>query len=160
MNTATPSTRVDVFASLPSEAQFRSFGLEGNFRLASDYNTRPAVESQQLDEERARQTMADHHANLKKLLRAEKPTGTPHLFVLDPEALAVGDDQAQQTLQALANAQFASSEKTAVAMISPLSGFSPSAQIAADLVSSTVLAEAGVVALESVEDLKAWLAKF
>lgn len=160
MNNATPSTRVDVFASLPSEAQFRSFGLEGNFRLASDYNDRPAVESQQLDEERARQTLADHHANIKKLLKAEKPTGTPHLFILDPEGLAVGDGQAQVTMQALANAHFASSEKTAAVMIAPTNGFSPSAQVALDLVKSTVLEDTGVVALESLEDLQAWLAKF
>ncbi len=154
MNTATPSTRVDVIASLPMEAKLRSLGLNANFRFAS-----PSFESQQLDEEKAKADLIAHHEALRKILKGEKPTGTAQLFVLDPEKLATGDLDAQTTLQALANAQLGDGSRAAVAMLPPSTGYTYGGKAACGLVKDQILNDTGLVTLESVEDLIHWLEK-
>lgn len=154
-NVQPTAKRVDVFASLPMEARLRSLNLYPGFRFPSD--GRPSMETQQLDEAKKLDVLVAHHEQLKKLLKAEKPTGTPHLFVLDPDKLAVGDLDAQTTLQALANAQFTDSTHTAVAMLPPATGFTPEGAAAAGLIKDGILADRGIVTLESVDDLTSWL---
>lgn len=154
MDTATPSTRVDVIASLPMEAKLRSLGLTANFRFAS-----PAFESQQLDEEKAKNELMAHHESIRKILKGEKPTGTAQLFVLDPEKLATGDLDAQTTLQALANAQLGDGSRAAVAMLPPGSGYTYGGKAALGLIKEQITGDLGLVTLESVEDLTHWLEK-
>lgn len=156
MNTNQPSTtRVDVIASLSMESMVRSLNLpHSGLRFASE---QVSMETQQLEEAKRLEDLAAHHANLQKLLKAEKPTGTPHLFVLDPEQLAVGDVDASTTLQALANKQFANSDRAAVAMLPPETGYTVAGQAAAALVKDTICKDIGIVTLESVADLYDWL---
>jgi len=156
MNTNQPSTRlVDVFATLSMESLVRSLNLPfSGLRFSSE---QVSLETQQMDEQQKLDQLAQHHANLQKLLKAEKPTGTPHLFVLDPEQLAVGDVDASVTLQALANQQFTNPNRAAVAMLPPESGYTVAGEAAASLLKDTVCKDLGIVTLESIEALTDWL---
>lgn len=151
-HSTTSTPRVDVIASLAMEAHLRSLNLGVNFNFAS-----PAMESQQLDEEKAKADLIAHHERLQKLLKGEKPTGTPQLFVLDPEKLAVGDLDSQTTLQALANAHLSTATKAAVAMLPPAAGYTYGGQAAATLVRDQILEDCGVATLESLDALTNWL---
>ena len=155
--TPTQSTpkRVDVFASLPMEAHLRSLKIYDGFNFPGD--NRVSQETQQLEEAKQLDVLIAHHEDLRKLLKAEKPTGIPHLFVLDPEALAVGDMDAQTTLHALANTQFSDSSLAVAAMLPPSTGYTPAGKLTASLLKDTILTDAGVVTLESVEALSDWL---
>lgn len=146
--------RVDVIATLSMESMIRSLNLPANLRFASE---QVSLETQQLDEQNKIDAMAAHHENLRKLLKAEKPTGCPHLFVLDPAQLAQGDLGSAITLQALASAQFSDPRQAAVVMLPPPTGATPETEAATTLLKSTVLQDTGVVALESVDAIKQWL---
>lgn len=152
-----PSTakRVDVFASRPLEARLRALNLYDGFRFPGDDQV--SQETQQLENTQVAAALAIHEENTRCLLKAEKPTGTPHLFVLDPEELSYGDREAHATLQALANSKFSDATAAAVAMLPPETGFNASAQHAIDLLKGSILADDGVTTLESVEELQAWL---
>lgn len=151
---STQSRRVDVIASLPMETLLRSLELPGNLRYASE---QVSLESQQMDEQERLDKLAAHHVNLQKLLKSEKPTGTPHLFVLDPEKLAVGDIDANTTLQALANQQFSNARNAAVAMLPPDAGYTVVGQATANILKDGLLNDLGVVTLESVDALVNWI---
>jgi len=112
-------------------------------------HTSVSLETQQLDEAKKVSDLAEHHENIKRLLKAEKPTGVPHLFVLDAKALASGDAQSQSVLQALASQQF--NRNTSVALLPPITERTPEVELAAQTIKDGLLQEAGVVALESVE---------
>ena len=156
MNTNQPSTkRVDVIASLSMESMLRSLNLPfSGLRFSSE---QVSMETQQMDEQKKLDLLAEHHANLRKLLKAEKPTGTPHLFVLDPDKLAVGDPDAAATLQAFANQQFSNSSQTAVAFIAPNDGFTVAGRTAANLIKEGIAKDLGIPTLESIEEVKLWL---
>jgi anion-transporting ArsA/GET3 family ATPase len=154
MNTNQPSTkRVDVIASLSMESLIRSLELPFDLRYSSE---QVSLESQQMDEQQRLDTLAAHHENLKKLLKAEKPTGTPQLFVLDPEQLAVGDLDASTTLHALATQQFSNARYAAVAMLAPESGYTVAGQAAATMIQDNIVKNMGVVSIESLDGLMSW----
>lgn len=149
---ATSSTlRVDVICT-PSQQVALEALLDTNiFRFP---HTSVSLETQQLDEVQKQRDLADHHENIRKLLKAEKPTGVPHLFVLDPNRLADGDLESQATLQALANAHFSNSARAAVALLPPSIGLTAAGAGAVSLLKDGILADTGVVALESIEAIK------
>lgn len=149
--------RIDVLASIAMEARLRDLNIYQGFHYPETPN--PSFESQQLDEARQIDVLVARHENLKKFLKAEKPTGIPHLFVLDPDKLSIGDLDAHTTLQAFANAQFSDSSQSAVAVLPPSSGFTVEGKAALDLVKNTILKDSGVVALESIDALVDWLEK-
>lgn len=143
--------RVDVVASFESQQRFEALvGLQGDFRFP---NSVVSTETQQLDEVKRLDDLAAHHESIRKLLKAEKPTGTPHLFVLDPERLALGDPGERATLQALSSAQFSTRTPVGVAVLPPTSS---AAQRVSD--STTALLKDGellkdAITLESVDQI-------
>jgi hypothetical protein len=151
----TPAKRVDVIASRSMQAQLRARCSYKGFCFPDDGVV--SQETQQLDQVKELDSLIAHHENIQRLMKAEKPTGVPHLFVLDAEQLAVGDLEAQLTLQALANSKFNDSFQAAVAMLPPDSGFTPAGKLSASLIKDTVLLDAGVATLESVSALDEWL---
>lgn len=149
--------RVDVFASLESEARLRALDLPVHLNMPERAGV--GLETQQMDEARRADELAQQNDALRKLLKADKPTGTPHLFVLDPEQLAHSDPQARATLQALANAQFRRRDPVAVLFLPPLSGTaSVQAVTTVNLLKDTVVRDQEAVALESISALTDWLA--
>ena len=149
--------RVDVIASLESQARLSALDLPVTLTMPARAGV--GLETQQLDEAQRAAELAEFNESLRKQLKAEKPTGTAHLFVLDAERLAHSDPQARATLQALANAQFSQRGPVGVAFLPPASGTpSPAAQTTVQLLKETVVADQGAVALESVQALSDWLA--
>lgn len=157
--TQTPSSahkRVDVFASLESQARLRALDLPVQFKMPEIQSL--GLETQQMDEARKADELAQYNEAMRKLLKADKPTGTPHLFVLDPDALAHSEPQARATLQALANAQFSKRDPIAVLFLPPATGTqSIIGKTTADMVKDTIVSDQGCVALESFEALTDWL---
>lgn len=152
---ASPAKRVDVITTLSMESLLRSLDLSVDLRFASEAVSMET--SQQMQEVERLERLAAHHENLKTLLAADKPTGTPHLYVLDAEQLAVGAQDAQVTLQAIANQRFSDPSRAAIAMFPPAQGYSPAGQATADLVKESILKDIDTVALESLDAVKAWL---
>ncbi len=157
-SSATSLKRVDVIASLEAQAQLEALELPAQLRFPD--RTAAALETQQMDEARKADELAAYNESMRKLLKAEKPTGTPHLFVLDPVQVAHGEPQARSTLQALANAHFRRRDPVAVALLPPTAPegtVGGLAQATTDLLKAGVLEDESIVTLESVDELRAWL---
>ncbi|WJJ55209.1 hypothetical protein [Xanthomonas phage RTH11] len=149
---ANPSTmRVDVICTPSQQVALEALLDTAIFRFP---HSSVSLETQQLDEVQKQRDLADHHENIRKLLKAEKPTGVPHLFVLDPNRLADGDLESQATLQALANAHFSNSERAAVALLPPAMGLTTAGAGAVSLLKDGILADTGVTTLESIEAIR------
>lgn len=145
---AHPSTRVDVICSTESQIALEAHLDATVFRFPHGC---VSMETQQLDEAKRVADLAEHHENIKKLLKAEKPTGVPHLFVLDAGKLGSGDPQATSVLQALASQQF--NKNTAVALLPPPYDRTPEVELAAQTIKDGLLTDLGVTTLESIEDI-------
>ncbi|QVD49106.1 hypothetical protein LUCX_36 [Xanthomonas phage vB_XciM_LucasX] len=143
--------RVDVFATVSMEAQMRALNLNADLRFASDS---VSLETQQMEEQRQLNQLADHHEQLKKLLKGEKPTGTPHLFVLEPELLKAGGQEAQSVLQALAQSQFNCNQSTVVALLPPSAERSQAGELVAQTLKDGILKDLGLEAIETYEGLQ------
>lgn len=157
-SSATSLKRVDVIASLEAQAQLEALELPAQLRFAD--RTTVALETQQMDEARQADELAAYNESMHKLLKAEKPTGTPHLFVLDPVQVAHGEPQARSTLQALANAHFRRRDPVAVVLLPPTASEGIVAgvvQSTTDLLKAGVLQDENIVTLESIEELRTWL---
>lgn len=147
--------RVDVVASFESQQRFEALvGLQGDFRFPGSV---VSTETQQLDEVKRLDDLAAHHESIRKLLKAEKPTGTPHLFVLDPERLALGDPGERTTLQALSSAQFSARTPVAVAVLPPTSSAAQRVYGATTTLLKDGKLLEGTVALESAEQIREFL---
>lgn len=147
--------RVDVVASFESQQRFEALvGLQGDFRFSGSVIS---TETQQLDEVKRLDELAAHHESIRKILKAEKPTGTPHLFVLDPERIAHGDPAERATLQALSSAQFSARTPVAVAVLPPSSSAAQRVyEATTGLLKDGELLE-GAIALESVDQIREFL---
>lgn len=145
---AHPSTRVDVICSTESQIALEAHLDSEVFRFP---HGSVSMETQQLDEAKRVADLAEHHENIKKLLKAEKPTGVPHLFVLDAGKLGSGDPQATSVLQALASQQF--NKNTAVALLPPPYDRTPEVELAAQTIKDGLLTDLGVTTLESIGDI-------
>lgn len=149
MNTQQGSStkRVDVICSSQDQIALEALLDAAVFRFP---HTSVSLETQQMDEAKRVSDLADHHENIRKLLKAEKPTGVPHLFVLDAEKLAGGDMQSQSVLQALASQQF-NRNTAAVALLPPSIDRSPETELTAQTLKDGILAEVGITTLESID---------
>ncbi len=78
-----------------------------------------SLESQQLEEVERHEALKEEIENFDAFLRAERPTGTHHLFLLDPELLATGDVRAQNTVRALAITAMTRKDDVTVAILPP-----------------------------------------
>lgn len=117
----------------------------------------PSLESQQQDEENAKKQAEENSALYQELIRNEKPTGTTHVYAIDPEGLAVGSFQDQSVLNALAATAARSRDDVVAALLPPNAGaeLSPAAQAVVSDVKEQYLQ--GVVTVESYEELNAAL---
>lgn len=142
-----PSTRVDVICTREDQIALEAQLDSPVYRFA---HSSVSLETQQMDEAKRVSDLAEHHENIKKLLKAEKPTGVPHLFVLDAEKLASGDLQSQSVLQALATQQF-NRNTNAVVMFPPAGERTPEVEMAVKSIEEGILKETGVITLESID---------
>lgn len=154
-NTSSAPKRIDVYASLESQAQLQALDLPVSLHFP---DSGVSLETQQMDEAKRVEALAQYNEALKKMLKAEKPTGTPQLFVLDPEKVAHSDPQARATLRALASAQFSRKHPVAVALLPEQeeSDANSVSKATAELLKADLLKSYDVT-LESVDALQKWL---
>lgn len=146
--------RVDVYASLESQAQLRALDLPAALHFPE---SGVSLETQQMDEAKRVEELARYNDSLKKLLQAEKPTGTPQLFVLDPLKVAHSDPEARSTLRALASAQFSRKTPVAVALLPAQDpADAPLVEATGELLKAELLKDYDVT-LEGVDALREWL---